>query len=711
MKLYQLDSLHLILLFPLLGFLLNGILGKWLGRTFVNFVAVAVMVLSAWQSALTVWTLRNWGTENLGTDNAQWVGARVQETLYTWMSAGDFQVDVTLMVDPLSAIMILVITWVGLLIHIYSTAYMSHDDGYWRYFAYLNLFIFSMLILVMGQSLVLMFVGWEGVGLCSYLLIGFWFEDAAKASAGLKAFVVNRVGDFGFLIGMFILFVLFQTLDPVVLEQKVRALSDLSRDVGGNGPLGNLAIGTAITMAVLCLFVGATGKSAQIPLYIWLPDAMAGPTPVSALIHAATMVTAGVYMLSRLNFIVVLSPTAMTVIAVIGALTALGAATIGFAQTDIKKVLAYSTVSQLGYMFLGAGVGAFVASMFHLITHAFFKACLFLGSGSVIHGMGGEQDIRKMGGLRTLMPRTRDTFLLATLAIMGFPLTAGFMSKDEVLWWSFASPRGHLLLWLAGLLGAGCTSFHKWRCYFMTFSGDGRRIEPETRHHVHESPAAMTIPLYILGILSLAGGLLGVPAVLGGPVAKLFGVGGNVADQHLAYHGNFLLNWLQPIYATGASHPLVRGDTGLLYAAAGELAFKSSLGTHPEVMEWVMMGLSVGVGLLSWFLASKLYYPEPSPALASIPKGPLGALYRGALNKWYVDEIYNAVIIRPVKWVSMVFHRFVDDILVDGLLTAVPPFFVDISGRIVARIQNGDVQRYVVLVVVGLCLTLIYLGR
>jgi NADH-quinone oxidoreductase subunit L len=455
-------------------------------------------------------------------------------------------------------------------------------------------------------------------------------------------------------------------------------------------------LGAAITTAILCLFVGATGKSAQIPLYVWLPDAMAGPTPVSALIHAATMVTAGVYMLNRLNFLVVLSPTAMGVIAFIGAFTALFAATIGFAQTDIKKVLAYSTVSQLGYMFLGAGVGAFVASMFHLVTHAFFKACLFLCSGSVIHGMGGEQDIRKMGGLRTFMPRTRDTFLLATLAIMGFPLTSGFMSKDEILWWSFASPRGNAGFWLMGLIGAGCTSFYMWRCYFMTFSGDGRRMDAQAKGHVHESPAAMTVPLYILAGLALVGGLLGVPALIGEPVAHLLGAQGNV------YHGNFLLNWLQPVYATAALHP----GSAHLFAVAAEL--KPAV-QHAHAFEWGLMLASVFVGLGAWWAASKLYYPEPSGWLQSVPKGALGVVYRGALEKWWMDEIYNALLVRPIKVMSNFLYRVMDNILIDGLLTVVPPVLVRLTAALVARIQNGDVQRYVVFILLGTCGVLIFL--
>ncbi|MBI5494877.1 MAG: NADH-quinone oxidoreductase subunit L [Deltaproteobacteria bacterium] len=696
MPVFQLDSLHLILLFPFLGFLVNGIFGKFLGRRFVNFVAVSAMVLSAWQSTLTVFQL--W---RVGSRDGHWVGARLVQNLYNWFTAGSFSVDVTLMVDPLTAVMIMVVTWVGLLIHIYSTGYMEHDDGFWRYFAYLNLFIFSMLILVMGKSLVLMFVGWEGVGLCSYLLIGFWFEDAAKAAAGLKAFVVNRVGDFGFILGMFTLVVLFGTLDSVELEQKVAALKSLDTLLPMGGPLAGMAVGTAITMAVLLMFVGATGKSAQIPLYIWLPDAMAGPTPVSALIHAATMVTAGVYMLSRVNFLVVLSPTAMLVIALVGGCTALFAATIGFAQTDIKKVLAYSTVSQLGYMFLGAGVGAFVASIFHLVTHAFFKACLFLGSGSVIHGMGGEQDIRKMGGLRKYMPRTRDTFLMATLAIMGFPLTAGFMSKDEILWWAYASPAvgsWNVVLWLMGFIGAGCTSFYMWRCYFMTFSGDGRRIDHHAKEHVHESPSAMTAPLWILGVLSLVGGFFGVPALLGEPVAKMLGQHGN------AYHGNFILNWLEPVYAVGSTHPLARS----MFAGPGELAARAGAG---HTMEWVLMIASVLVGLGGWWLASRMYFPEPSPALANIPKGGLAFIYRGALNKWWIDELYNAVIIQPVKWVSDRVLRAIDAFVVDGLLTVVPPAVVKLTGSVVARVQNGDMQRYVALIVLGVCLALMYVVR
>ena len=701
MPVYTLDTLHLILLYPLLGFLLNGILGRMLGRAFVNWTAVLVMVASAWQSTLTVFQLYK-----VGWVDGVWHGARLTEKLFTWFSAGDLTVDVTFMVDPLTAVMILIITWVGMLIHLYSVAYMAHEDGFWRYFAYLNLFIFSMLILVMGKSLVLMFVGWEGVGLCSYLLIGYWFEDPAKAGAGLKAFVVNRVGDFGFLLGMFTLMVIFGTLDTVDLETKVAALTNLTDALNTMGPLAGLTVGGGITLAVLCLFLGATGKSAQIPLYVWLPDAMAGPTPVSALIHAATMVTAGVYMLSRLNFLVVLSPVAMGTIAVVGGLTALVAATIGFAQTDIKKVLAYSTVSQLGYMFLGAGVGAFVASIFHLMTHAFFKACLFLGSGSVIHGMGGEQDMRKMGGLRKYMPTTRATFMMATLAIMGFPLTSGFMSKDEILWWSFASERGHIILWLVGALAAAGTSFYMWRCYFMTFSGEGR-MDEHTRQHAHESPWQMTVPLVLLGTLALAGGFLGVPELLGEPVAQLMGAAQGLPAENVAYHGNLLLNWLQPVYQVASAHPLTHG----LFHETAALAHKATLGEHPAMLEWGLMGTSVLLALLAWAVARALYYPEPSPALTTLVKGGFGPIYRGALNKWYVDETYNAVILRPIRWISERILTAFDRYVMDGLLTGLPPSLVGLTGRAVARLQNGDLQRYLIFIVAGVALALVYLAR
>src|SRR5438034_1165762 len=429
----MLNTLWLIPALPLAGFLLSGLLGARLGKPFVTAVALLASGGAAVAGTMAV----------VQYHAAHPHGERFVSVVYSWISSGKVGADLAFQLDPLSVVMLMVVTWVGFLIHLYSVGYMAHEEGYWRYFAYLNLFLTEMLVLVLGSSYLVMFVGWEGVGLCSYLLIGFYYDKDFSAAAGKKAFVVNRIGDFGFLIAMFLMFAWFGSVDFAKVSQIAAA--------GGIDP-------TIITAICLLLFLGAAGKSAQIPLYVWLPDAMAGPTPVSALIHAATMVTAGVYTVARMHAVYLLSPGAMAIVTAIGALTALFAAIIGFAQNDMKKVLAYSTVSQLGFMFLGAGVGAFVASIFHLMTHAFFKACLFLGSGSVIHGMGGEQDIRRMGGLRKYMPRTRMTMLIACIAIAGFPPLAGFFSKDQVLEGAYGA--GHTTIWAIGVIGAAITGFY-----------------------------------------------------------------------------------------------------------------------------------------------------------------------------------------------------------------------------------------------------------
>src|SRR5437667_4504185 len=442
----MLNTLWLIPVLPFAGFLLNGLLGARLGKKLVTGGALLASAGAALAGTVAV----------IQYHAAYPHGERFVNVVYRWIASGNIGADLAFQLDPLSIVMLMVVTWIGFLIHLYSVGYMGHEEGYWRYFAYLNLFLAEMLVLILGSSYLLMFVGWEGVGLCSYLLIGFYYQTDYAPAAGKKAFIVNRIGDFGFLVAMFLMFAWFGSVDFAKVSQIAAA--------GGINP-------TIITAICLLLFLGAAGKSAQIPLYVWLPDAMAGPTPVSALIHAATMVTAGVYMVARSNVLFRLSPVAMMVVALVGAATAIFAATIGLAQNDIKKVLAYSTVSQLGYMFLGAGVGAFTAAIFHVLTHAFFKACLFLGAGSVIHGCGGEQDMRKMGGLRKYMPWTHRAMLLATLAIAGVPLFAGFYSKDEILAgaYAFSAP-----IWPIGAFGAGLTAFYMFRLYFMTFWGDYR---------------------------------------------------------------------------------------------------------------------------------------------------------------------------------------------------------------------------------------------
>jgi NADH-quinone oxidoreductase subunit L len=490
------DNLGLIILFPLAGALINGLLGKKLPKSAVSFIGPAAIGLSFVVVVFSFMKLLQLPVEERS----------IEQTLFTWISSGNLNVGFNLLFDQLSAIMALIVSGVSFLIHIYSVGYMGEDKGYSKFFTYLNLFVFMMLILVLGDSYLMMFIGWEGVGLCSYLLIGFWFEEKANADAGKKAFIVNRIGDFGFLLGMFLIFNVFSSLNYHEVFEQAKNVQNI------NG-------GIFVAMTLL-LFVGAIGKSAQIPLYVWLPDAMAGPTPVSALIHAATMVTAGVYMVARSSVLYALAPTSMMVVACVGAATALFAATIGITQFDIKKVLAYSTVSQLGYMLIAVGVGAFSAGIFHLMTHAFFKALLFLGAGSVIHAMhhayhathnhDDPQDMRNMGGMRKYMPVTYKCFLLATLAIAGAPLFSGFFSKDEILWFAFSSSRGGVGFWLIGVLAAGITAFYMFRLLFMTFFGENR-LKAEEQNHLHESPKTITIPLIVLAVLSVFGGFIGIP--------------------------------------------------------------------------------------------------------------------------------------------------------------------------------------------------------
>src|SRR4051794_38166172 len=541
----MLNTLWLIPVLPFAGFLLNGLFGKRLGKGFVTVVALLASLGAAVAGTIAV----------VQYHAAYPSGERHVDLVYNWIASGSVSADLAFQLDPLSVVMLMVVTWVGFLIHLYSVGYMAHEHGYGRYFAYLNLFLSEMLVLILGSSYLLMFVGWEGVGLCSYLLIGFYYETDYAPAAGKKAFVVNRIGDFGFLIAMFLMFAYFGSVDFAKVSQIASA--------GG-------VEHWLLTAICLLLFLGAVGKSAQIPLYVWLPDAMAGPTPVSALIHAATMVTAGVYMVVRSNALYRLAPGAMMVVALIGALTALFAATIGIRQWDIKKVLAYSTVSQLGFMFIGVGVGAFTAGIFHLVTHAFFKACLFLGSGSVIHAMSGEQDMRKMGGLKSKIPITYWTFAIATYAIAGLPLAAGFFSKDEILASAWATPYFPgvgKLVWLLGTLAAFCTAFYMYRLVYLTFFGTFRGTH-EQEHHLHESPSTMTIPLWILAGLSLVGGLLNVPA---------------------AYHlpgSEFLHNWLHPVI------PDIPGNAG-----SWEISHES---------EFLVAGVSVLIAAIGWWLARSL---------------------------------------------------------------------------------------------------------
>jgi NADH-quinone oxidoreductase subunit L len=575
-------------------------------------------------------------------------GARIAQSLYTWIEAGPFRADVAFRIDALSAVMVLIVTGVGFLIHVYSVGYMGHDPDCARFFAYLNLFMFAMLLLVLGDNLLMLFVGWEGVGLCSYLLIGFWYDKDENAAAGKKAFIVNRIGDMGFVLGLFLL----------AWSLMGAGEGGLSLDIAHiDAHAKTLAPATATAIALL-LLVGAAGKSAQIPLYVWLPDAMAGPTPVSALIHAATMVTAGIYMIARLNAVFILSPFALQVVAVLGALTALFAATIALVQTDIKKVLAYSTVSQLGFMVLALGVGAFATAIFHVMTHAFFKALLFLGAGSVIHGMSGEQDIQKMGGLRTKMPVTFWTFLVGTLAIAGAPGLAGFFSKDEILWHTWAG--GHPWLWLIATVTATLTAFYMFRLFFLTFTGE-LRADHEVAHHVHESPAVMTIPLVVLAVLSIVGGWVGLP-------------------DHWLW-GNVFGHFLAPV--TG--HPHV-DHSGVL----GEEA---------------LMGIATLLAVAGAALAYVFYVRLPG--LPMVLSWRVNGLYRLLLDKYRIDELYDAIIVRPYARASDFLWRTVDQELIDGFVNGVAGA-VGSNSRLWRRAQTGNVQHYALAFLGGVVLVLAY---
>jgi NADH-quinone oxidoreductase subunit L len=627
--------LWLIPALPALGVLFNLFLGPRLGKGAVSLVAPGVVLGAFCVSAYSFLQVLGGST-----------GVALEQTLWPWIHVGALQVDVAFRVDALSATMIMIVTGVGFLIHVYSVGYMHDEPSFARYFTYLNLFTVAMLLLVMGDNLLLLFVGWEGVGVCSYLLIGFWFDKEANASAGKKAFVVNRVGDMAFLIGLFLL---YWNLGPGAHSLSFTDLAAAAPRI----PAGTVAIIT------LLLFIGATGKSAQLPLYVWLPDAMAGPTPVSALIHAATMVTAGVYMIARLSFLYVLAPPTMAIVATVGALTALFAASIGLAQNDIKKVLAYSTVSQLGYMFLAVGTGAFSAGIFHLMTHAFFKGLLFLGSGSVIHGMSGEQDMRKMGGLKQHMPVTYATFAIGTVAIAGIPGLAGFFSKDLILASAFTY---HPLLWLIGIASAGLTAFYMFRLLFMTFFGECRADE-HTRHHIHESPSSMTVPLMILAFLSVVGGYVGLPEMW---------AWGNRFDHFLA-----------PVFP--AAH---HGEHHL-----------------PVALEYLLMGVSVVVALAGASLAYVMYVARPNLPAEIAAKA--GALYDAVYHKYWVDEIYDTVFVQPTLAASQWLWRFVDVRVIDGLVNG-SARLVSANGTLWRRWQTGNVQHYAVSMVIGAIVLLGY---
>ena len=633
-----LNYLWIIPALPLLGSAINGLFGaKWPNKI-VNTVAVGSTGLSflAALEAVREFT-------ELSPEQIPWV-----KQYFTWIVAGDFRAGFDLQVDQLTVVMLLVVTGVGWLIHIYSTGYMAHEGGYYRFFSYLNLFMFFMLILVLAANYVLLFVGWEGVGLSSYLLIGFYFLRKSASDAGKKAFIVNRIGDFGFMLGMFLLFRTFHTLDFVPLFQQA-------------GPMPSDAMGHLgmFTVACLLLFTGACGKSAQLPLYVWLPDAMEGPTPVSALIHAATMVTAGVYVVVRSHVLFTHAPTALFVVAIIGCATAFFAATIGLVQPDIKRVLAYSTVSQLGYMFLACGVAAFSAGIFHLMTHAFFKALLFLASGSVIHAMGGEQDMNRMGGLSKKIPWTYRTMFVAALAIGGFPPFAGFFSKDTILLDDYMSDHGGHILYAFGLLTALLTSFYMFRLIFLTFHGKPRYDEHKV--HPHESPKSMLVPLMILAVLSIIGGWFSAPPFWGGP--------------------DYFSKFLAPVFAQGS-------------VAAAETAEATA-----HALEIPLAIVAVVTALIGFFVAFWLYIKEPGKP-EQLAKSMRGA-YTTLLHKYYVDELYAAVIVKPLLWISTnVLWQRVDARGIDGMVNGVAEGLTDL-GDGVRHTQSGNTRSYAVWVIIG----------
>jgi len=666
--------LWLIPLLPLIGSAINGLFGRRFPRRTVAAVALAFCGAAF---AMALWVAIQFSS----------VTVPHVEFLATWIRAGNFQADFAFYLDQLSLVMLLVVTGVGFLIHIYSVGYMSEEGGFYRFFSYLNLFMFFMLTLLLANNYLLMFIGWEGVGLASYLLIGFFFLRDSAAAAGKKAFIVNRIGDFGFLIALFLLIKHFGSLN---FEQLFKSISVLPAETTEAGLLTSIG---------LLLMVGAAGKSAQIPLYVWLPDAMEGPTPVSALIHAATMVTAGVYMVARSHVIFDRAPTALMVVAIIGTLTALFAATIGVAQTDIKKVLAYSTISQLGYMFMACGVAAYSAGIFHLVTHAFFKGLLFLAAGSVIHAVGGEQDMRHMGGLRTKIPWTFWTMTMATFAISGFPPFAGFFSKDAILWRAYSGPYGSWVYWVIGLFTAFLTAFYMFRLWFLTFFGNYRGAAEELHGHaehaghgahlgreehghggIHESPPIMLAPLVILAVLSVVGGWIGWPTVLGGS----------------SYFDKFLEPALH-VTAPGAS-------AGELSESAQTQATEHSEQGAKEVVFTTISVVAAGLGLL---LAWLLYYRRPE--LPQRIADRLDGLYHAVVNKYYVDEFYAAVFVKPlVDGSSRILWHGVDQGLIDSSINSSADGAREFSDA-VRHMQSGNLRSYAGWIAAGAAVVIAYM--
>ncbi|MDP2054022.1 MAG: NADH-quinone oxidoreductase subunit L [Acidobacteriota bacterium] len=676
--------LALIPLLPFAGFLVNAGVGRRLPKAVTGGLASAVMVISFLLAVMQVWSLSAMPPES----------RQINQTLFTWITAGDFSLDLALRLDALSAVMILVITGIGSLIHIYSTSYMHEetDEAFARYFSYLNLFCFFMLMLVLGSNVLVMFVGWEGVGLCSYLLIGFYYEKQAAQDAAKKAFVVNRIGDFAFLLGALLLVVTFNSLDFTTIALAAKEM-----------PV-EVTFGT-LSLITLLLFIGATGKSAQIPLYTWLPDAMEGPTPVSALIHAATMVTAGVYMIGRNAVLFEHAPITMTIVAVVGAATALMAGTIGLVQNDIKRVLAYSTVSQLGYMFLAMGMGAFGAGIFHLMTHAFFKACLFLGSGAVIHALHGEQDIRKMGGLKKHIPITYWTFVIAAIAISGVPFLSGFFSKDEILFETFL--HGSQVLWAVGVLTSLLTATYMFRLVHLTFHGEerfgaaaahahghddhGHAHQPDPAHqphpaHLHDAPAPMAFALIVLAIGSILAGYTNIPHALGG---------------HLA-----LGTWLEPAFqATNCGQPVAVGELAGI-ALADCLPGEGAAVEDHAALELTLMAVSslvafAGIGLATFLWLKRKDIPAQMATQFS-------GVHKLLLNKYYVDEVYDATIVQPIKVVSQEgLWRGFDVKVVDGAVNGAG-YFVSGVSIVLRLLQNGSVKTYAAAIFAGAVSILAY---
>ncbi len=654
----MLDLVYLIPLVPLLGFLILGLFGKAIKKEAIIGIIGSGAVGVSLVLAILIFI------EMLSNP----ISAPHIVTIFKWFEAGGLNISISYQIDQLSMLFTLVVTGVGFLIHIYSIGYMHGDRSFYRFFSYMNLFIFMMLNLVLSSNFLLTFLGWEGVGLCSYLLIGFWYDRKFEGvrikwtgDAGNKAFIVNRIGDFGFLIAMFLIYVTFNSLD---YEQVMSAASESSKMLYSTGII------TAIT---LLLLLGCTGKSAQLPLAVWLPDAMAGPTPVSALIHAATMVTAGIFLVARSSILFALSPTAMAVVAVVGVATAFFAATIGVVQNDIKKVLAYSTVSQLGFMFAALGVGAFTAGVFHVMTHAFFKGLLFLGAGAVIHGLHEEQNIKRMGNLRKYMPKTYLTFFIATLAISGIPLFSGFFSKDEILWYSFSN--GNTLMWLILAVSAFFTAFYMFRLVYLVFFGKERF---DAHHiHPHEAPATMTIPLVILAVLSALGGFLGIPEVLGGWFSE---------------HPNLVHNWLAPVFQN--SEEIIKQSNTHAY--------------HSTIMEYLLMLISIAIAVGGILLARKYYSDEKwtkPRQLANTFK----PVYNALLHKYRLDEIYAYLIIDPIFNTSQKFlWRIFDMKFIDGIVNGTAKVTVQL-GEYVRRFQFGFVQNYALIMLAGIIIILFWL--